>query len=77
MAEVVDEMPSRAGRGQSQKYPWHEWLDGRVWKLTKGADFEVTVEIMRCAFHNKAKSRGLRVVTTSRGDDLYVQSYTP
>lgn len=35
MAEVVEEMPGLSTGGNHNKYPWAEWLDGRVWKLTQ------------------------------------------
>jgi hypothetical protein len=32
--------PSKITRAPKANYPWGEWLDGDIWKLTQGTDFE-------------------------------------
>lgn len=38
MAKVIDELPNRVGG--NYKYPLSQWLDGQVWELTQGVDYE-------------------------------------
>lgn len=40
MAEVVKKYDFPPTRNRN-KYPWSEWLDGRIWALKQGEDFEV------------------------------------
>lgn len=81
MAERVEEMPVRShGGNASQVYPWAEWLDGSVWKLTQSVsvegadgvvvvtdgDFSVKVEKMRSYAKNAGARRGARLKVTTR-----------
>lgn len=38
MAEQVSELPPASRAGRPQLYPWTEWLDGRIWKLTQSVE---------------------------------------
>jgi len=40
MAEIVKKYDFPPTRSRN-KYPWTEWLDGRIWALKQGEDFEV------------------------------------
>jgi hypothetical protein len=61
------------GRG-STKYPWDEWLDGRMWILEPGVDFDGNVHNMRNAAYFVAKYRNLRVrVATPADGTVHVQ----
>lgn len=44
MAEVVDEMPQMVTGDSGGKYPWEQWLDGRVWKLTQSVTLEPVLD---------------------------------
>ena len=58
MAERLDDFEwSRAGK----KYPWDQWFNGEVWKLTKGEDFTIRVDSMITSAYQIAKKRGVRV----------------
>lgn len=67
MAQPVSEMPSR-------KYPWEEWLDGRVWELVPGEDFVVTIASFLSLAHWQAKRRGVSLTTRSKNGKLYIQA---
>lgn len=57
MAEVMDSYEFRHyGRGRS-KYPWDEWLDGRVWKLERGKDYSVSEHSMDSQLRSAARKR--------------------
>jgi hypothetical protein len=70
MAERVTrhEWPRRYNGG---KYPWDEWLDGNVWRLTVGEDFTVEKAAFRTAAYAAAARRlppgKLRIANESGG----------
>lgn len=46
MAKKLEQVPEdqiearTGGAGRKPKYPWDEWLDGSLWQLESGVDFE-------------------------------------
>lgn len=74
MAEVIEdgEWPTPAS-GSGGVYPWDEWLDGQPRRLRQGVDFEVRPEAFRSAATMAAGRRRIRVRTSVRGDEVYVQ----
>jgi hypothetical protein len=58
MPQVLDTFPARPGH---TRHPWSQWLDGRVWQLTPGDDFEAKIATIK----QSAKSQALR-----RGGDV-------
>ena len=57
MARTLERFPEPS----NAKYPWEEWLDGRVWELTPGEDFTAKVTTLRSNAQLQAKRRGGRV----------------
>jgi hypothetical protein len=75
VAEVVDELPGTRGRlGRPSTYPWDEWLDGRVWKLTRGEDFPSKPRYFGNMAQVSGSRRGVKVETRVDGDDLYIRA---
>lgn len=81
MAELVDSLPAA---GRRSGYPWHEWLDGRVWRLERGVDFEGTMQGMRSTVRQAGRRMGVLVKTRVERDHdkpgkperwLYVQAF--
>lgn len=60
-------------KGRVENYPFDQWLDGAVWRLHKGADYQVSHHSMRSAIYGAAKRRGLRVETRMVNGVLLVQ----
>lgn len=60
MARVIDNFP--AATSQS-RYPWDEWLDGRVWELVAAEDFSSKPETIRQNAAVQAQRRGGNVKT--------------
>jgi hypothetical protein len=58
MARKVEEFPDAPSQA---RYPWDEWLDGDVWELTAGVDFNGKPESLRSVADVQAKKRGGRV----------------
>lgn len=48
---------------QPHVYPWHEWLDGRVWALERGVDFGLHPRFMIATIERAAAVRKLNVRT--------------
>lgn len=71
MAETIPSFDFQTG---SSKYPWHEWLDGRIWKLTYKVDFTTTpvsfVETCRAA----ARRNGNNLRTSVNGSVVVIQA---
>jgi hypothetical protein len=55
MARVIDNFPATATQS---RYPWDEWLDGRVWELVAGEDFTSKPETFRQNAAIQAQRRG-------------------
>lgn len=60
--------------GPVSKYPWDEWLDGSVWRLIGGRDFQVPADNFRRHVCTTAKRRGLEVRTTVQDGDVILQA---
>jgi hypothetical protein len=58
MAEILEEFNFDAYRS---KRPWHEWLDGRVWKLKEGEDYTCTPASLTVQARLAAKKMGVKV----------------
>jgi hypothetical protein len=79
MAERLREWPHQYVRGASREpcgYFWQAWLDGSVWALEPGADFDVSVRRIRDRAIAAARIRGLslRVRWYGRIDRLVLQA---
>jgi hypothetical protein len=77
MARVVEEFPVQPTHS---KYPWQDWLNGQVWELIPGEDFQGKPATFRSVAIGQAKKRGGKVRTSlfrakqeGEKDRLYVQ----
>jgi len=61
-AKILSELPQiRRGVALERTYPWEEWTDGRVYLITKGEDFAVTIPSMQSTLRQWAQRHGLKV----------------
>ena len=79
MADVIDAFPSTAGRpGPSGSPPWPDrFLDGRIWRLVKGVDFQATMVSATAYIRKRVNAKGLRAkvaVCRAEKDVVYVQA---
>ena len=77
--KILDEFPDPKRRG---KYPWDEWLDGKVRLLRKGDQYTTSTDTMRAVASNAAKKAGKRLRTKVTKDDdgceaLIIQALDP
>lgn len=68
-------------RGRPALYPWSDWTDGRVWKVTEGIDFKVTRNSFRSTLASHAARNGytLKVdnITRPSGTRSVVFQFVP
>lgn len=78
MSEKLDSFPTSYTK--KSKYPWDEWFDGSVWKLTQKDDFpETKPTSFRVTIYTSAKNRGLsvRIHELDTDGSLVIQAYKP
>lgn len=62
------------GRGGKAIYDWDTILNGNTWALTKGEDFECSVDGFRSAARNAATKRNVAIRTKIEGDTVIVMA---
>ena len=76
---VPRKLKSFPARQRRTKYPWDQWLDGSVWELRKGSDYDIDTLSLRALAGKAAKRAGTRVRTklirNNRGESLVIQAY--
>ncbi len=72
MAERIDSMPEKNRSGASRLYPWEDWLDGSVWKLTAGEDFKCSPAGLRSLAAKRTES--LTFLIRDDGQTVYLQA---
>jgi hypothetical protein len=74
MSEILESYNFRSV-GRECTYPYDDWFDGQIWKLTKGFDFECQPNSLRQAFYAAAKRRGIKVqVSILANGDVVIQN---
>ena len=58
MAAEVEALPGSGGRTRHRADPWHLWLDGRSWHLSRGVDYTVATVAMRAYVYRAAADAG-------------------
>jgi hypothetical protein len=76
VASVVNNPSKELGqRGRPDMYPWDEWFDGSIWKLTRGEDFDATTNSMRMMTYKNGERRGIKVKTSIQDENtLLIQA---
>lgn len=69
MARELDSFPEPERR--DRKYPWSEWLDGKVREAVAGEDFEIEPEAFQNLLYQRAtrEGQGTKVKTLRRQTD--------
>jgi len=60
MAEKIKEHKFRS----KGRYDWDSWLDGDIWVLKQGVDFDVELSTMRSVIFGAAYRRDMKARTT-------------
>ena len=48
------------------RYPWTEWFDGDIWKITQGEDFDTSPLMMERIIRTRASNKSHRAKVTLR-----------
>jgi hypothetical protein len=73
MSEILESYNFRSV-GRECTYPYDDWFDGQIWKLTKGFDFECQPSSLRQAFYAAANRRKIKIhVSMLANGDVVVQ----
>lgn len=60
---------------RSKAYPWDEWLDGQIRKLSRGEDFDGPAMSVERVIRTSANRRGIRVRIRVEGESIYLQAH--
>ena len=71
MAKVVNSMPPRS-RGRSFLYPWDDWLNGQVWELRQGVDFQTATYSFVTYVLKIIRVRGLPLRVSRNKDVVWI-----
>lgn len=76
MARVIPDDSSVIDDLSPARYPWDEWLDGQIWQIVAGEDYECSTESMRVQVYGAAKRLGTKATTrvTSNPEGLLIQA---
>jgi len=77
MSEIVDVFDFRKGLGRKEAYPWDDWADGQVRKLTRGVDFRAEVSSFQNAAYAWARRHDLVAATRIVGIDQVMLQMNP
>ena len=55
-------------RGGAAKYPWDEWMDGRIYEIKQGVDFDGKPAPFRAYLYQHAIRNGMKVRTEWNGN---------
>ena len=61
---------------KASKYPWGDWLDGSVWRLRQGDDFE-SLNTFRAAWSREAKVVGKIASCIQESEGVYLIQARP
>lgn len=70
MATRLESFPSSCNK---EKYNYDLWLDGSVWRLDKGSDFNLSPQAFRSMLWRAAYNRGLTIKTRIDHDSVIVK----
>lgn len=77
MGKQLDEFPSRPNLGRPHGSKYDAWLDGSIWELTKGIDFDSDPKAFVRGMRQHANTRrglGLKALVESNNMTVIVQA---
>lgn len=81
MAKVLKEFTFGERAAKASKYPWAEWMDGKIRMLEggEGKDFQSKCAAILAQARSKAKKAGMALRASHKKDSntVVIQFYTP
>jgi hypothetical protein len=74
VARIVKDPDWSDTRNRPSQYPYDKWLDGRVWEIEQGIDFNCEVKSIRSMLFNAAYRRDLVLRTKTIDNKLMFQA---
>lgn len=71
MAKVLKEY-ERTPPGRPAIYPWDDWLDGRIWMIKQGEDFDSDINAMSEHIRRTAQRRGIVISVYMHDEETLV-----
>lgn len=72
MAKQLKSYTPQSKPGPSASYPWDKWLDGNIWRLTQGVDFQCSLPSITDLIRKTAKARGVAVSIYKEADGVVI-----
>ena len=73
MAKKLRQMPDKSV-GRPAMYDWLKLLNGSVWELSRGVDFDGEPDSFRGTVYSAAARAGLAVTVVVTGDTVTIQA---
>lgn len=71
--------PNRIAKPRRPTYSWDEWLNGQIWLLRRGVDYQIASETFRKTIRGAAKRAGkkvrIRIIEENGGQAVVMQAY--
>jgi hypothetical protein len=64
MADRLATFPAGPAKNRVSRYPWHQWMDGSIWRIVQGRDYIVKRDFMRKLLYVRASRKGVHVRVT-------------
>lgn len=77
MGERIGDFDFKYTRGRKNKYPWHEWTDGSVWRITQGVDFTCSLQTMSQSLYHRAVRFPFTVQVHKESETSLIFRFTP
>ncbi len=72
MAEQLEDFDGWHRTKGNTQYPWDKWLNGKVWKFTRGVDFTGASSSFRASARNAGLQRDIKIRTRILDDGAVV-----
>lgn len=73
MAKKINKFPARPKPPVRTKYPWHRWLGGGIYRLTRGVDYDGTSVAMATGARKAAARQGVRIRAAATRDTVTIE----
>jgi hypothetical protein len=72
MAEIIAAGFDFDNARKNAKYPYEDWFNGKVWKISRPEDFQITPKSMQINLYAAAARYDLRLRTKLEGGDSII-----
>lgn len=77
MAEILSAGYDFDAFKRTAKYPYDDWFNGKVWRITRGVDFDIPAKSMQINLYAAASRYDLKLRTRLEGDSALIIQAVP